>query len=60
VQASKRIALGLYGANAGELPHERAAWQANNDEMIALMGSEDAIEGPTAFAEKRTPVWKAR
>jgi hypothetical protein len=24
------------------------------------MGSEDAIEGPTAFAEKRTPVWKAR
>jgi crotonobetainyl-CoA hydratase len=57
VQASKRIALGL---RAGDLPHEREAWGANNDEMIALMSSEDAIEGPTAFAEKRTPVWKAR
>ncbi len=57
VQASKRIALGIRGA---EVPAEREAWQANNDEMIALMGSEDAIEGPTAFAEKRPPVWKAR
>ncbi len=53
VQASKRIALGLY-ANS-DLAHEREAWQANNDEMIALMSSEDAIEGPTAFAEKREP-----
>jgi len=24
------------------------------------MSSEDAIEGPVAFAEKRAPVWKAR
>jgi crotonobetainyl-CoA hydratase len=62
VQASKRIALGIRRTEAGEseVPGEREAWQANNDEMVALMSSEDAIEGPTAFAEKRAPVWKAR
>lgn len=62
VQASKRIASGLHGTEGGDgdIPSEREAWKANNDEMIALMSSEDAIEGPTAFAEKRTPVWKAR
>ena len=25
-----------------------------------LFGSEDAIEGPRAFAEKRKPVWRGR
>ncbi len=62
VQASKRVALGLYGEGAGEggIPAEREAWQANDEEMMTLMSSEDAIEGPTAFAEKREPVWKAR
>jgi crotonobetainyl-CoA hydratase len=57
VQASKRVALGI---RDGALPAERDAWQANDEEMMALFASEDAMEGPLAFAEKRTPVWKAR
>ena len=64
VQASKRIASGRYRGADGEtprdLPYERDAWQANKEEIVALMSTEDAIEGPTAFAEKRAPVWKAR
>jgi crotonobetainyl-CoA hydratase len=57
VQASKRVATGM---RDGDLPTERDAWRANNDEMMVLFASEDAMEGPMAFAEKREPVWKAR
>jgi crotonobetainyl-CoA hydratase len=57
VQASKRVALGLRG---GTVPAEADGWGASDAEMIALMGSEDAIEGPTAFAEKREPRWEGR
>jgi crotonobetainyl-CoA hydratase len=57
VQASKRVAAGIHD---GTIPTEAAAWEANDREMIALMGTEDAIEGPTAFAEKREPRWKGR
>jgi crotonobetainyl-CoA hydratase len=64
VQASKRVASGRYaGADSAlprDLPYERDAWQANDEEIVALMSTEDAIEGPTAFAEKREPVWTAR
>lgn len=57
VQASKRVARGI---RDGAVPAEVDDWEANNREIIALIGSEDAMEGPTAFAEKRTPVWKGR
>jgi crotonobetainyl-CoA hydratase len=57
VQASKRIALQI---TSGTRPAEDVYWQLNTDESMALMRSEDAREGPRAFAEKRPPVWKAR
>ena len=64
VQASKRVASGRYaGADSAlprDLPYERDAWQANDEEIVALMSTDDAIEGPTAFAEKREPVWTGK
>lgn len=51
VQASKRVAAVL---------DEQACWERSNREIAALVRSEDAREGPLAFAEKRAPVWKAR
>jgi crotonobetainyl-CoA hydratase len=57
VQASKRIAYGVAdGERAGEAPK----WKQTTEEFLVLLGSEDAMEGPTAFAEKRAPVWKSR
>ncbi|MEC4762246.1 crotonase/enoyl-CoA hydratase family protein [Mycobacterium sherrisii] len=57
VQASKRIA---YGVDDGVPTGDQAGWRRTATEMSALMRSEDAKEGPLAFAEKREPVWKAR
>lgn len=57
VQGSKRIA---YEAQGGVRTDEEARWQHTTEEFLILLGSEDAMEGPTAFAEKRPPVWKAR
>jgi crotonobetainyl-CoA hydratase len=57
VQASKRIA---YGVDDGAIAGEEAGWDRTMREMSSLIRSEDAREGPLAFAEKREPVWKAR
>ncbi len=57
VQASKRIA---YGADDGVIADEELGWERTMREMRTLLKSEDAKEGPLAFAEKREPVWKAR
>ncbi len=57
VQASKRIA---YGVDDGVIVDDEAGWERTMREMRSLMRSEDAKEGPLAFAEKREPVWKAR
>ncbi|MGZ4525320.1 MAG: enoyl-CoA hydratase-related protein [Mycobacterium sp.] len=57
VQASKRIASGV---DDGVITDEEAGWARTMNEMGVLIRSEDAKEGPLAFAEKREPVWKAR
>jgi enoyl-CoA hydratase/carnithine racemase len=54
VRASKESAL--KGLN---LPLEQAM-SAHYDQVHALLKSEDFIEGPRAFAQKRTPHWKGR
>lgn len=57
VQASKRIARGI---RDGRNPGEEAAWRLTKEEMVRLYQSQDAREGPRAFAEKRAPVWRAQ
>ena len=57
VQASKRIA---YGVDDGVNSDDELGWERTIREMRSLIRSEDAREGPLAFAEKREPVWKAR
>ena len=58
VQASKRIA---YGVDDGVITGDEPGWERTAAARCAtLIRSEDAKEGPLAFAEKREPVWKAR
>jgi crotonobetainyl-CoA hydratase len=57
VQSSKRLALGLVD---GALRSEAAAWQQNSLENDLIVATDDAREGPRAFAEKRAPIWRAR
>jgi enoyl-CoA hydratase/carnithine racemase len=54
VRASKRIIK-----ESGEVS-EAEAWALNNAEVPAIFGSADAMEGPTAFAEKRKPNWTGK
>ncbi len=57
VQASKRVAC---AADNGVIGYEEPKWERTEREFAALLKSEDAKEGPLAFAQKRQPVWKAR
>ncbi|MCC2602583.1 enoyl-CoA hydratase-related protein [Sphingopyxis yananensis] len=57
VQASKRVALGILN---GAIAAEADDWATNHRERNSVFTSEDAREGPLAFAQKRKPEWKAR
>jgi enoyl-CoA hydratase/carnithine racemase len=39
---------------------EAAGWEANEQAWTVVLASEDALEGPRAFTEKRPPEWKGR
>ena len=54
VAASKRIVRGVTGLTDDE------AWDLQRPHLDEVFSSEDAKEGPRAFAEKRPPVWKGR
>ena len=43
---------------AAEMP-EADGWQRTNELAVQIFASGDAVEGATAFAEKRKPVWKS-
>lgn len=51
VAATLRLATSAGNRDEAEL------WEANAKEWDAIVGSADAAEGPTAFAEKRAPNW---
>lgn len=57
VQASKRVASGV---DDGVIVDDEIGWTRTTREMGAVLRTEDAKEGPLAFAQKREPVWKAR
>ncbi|MGV9802870.1 crotonase/enoyl-CoA hydratase family protein [Mycobacterium sp. NPDC003449] len=57
VQASKRVAV---GADDGVIAADEPGWSRTMREVAVVFGSEDAKEGPLAFAQKRQPVWKAK
>ncbi|MBW0101048.1 crotonase/enoyl-CoA hydratase family protein [Pseudonocardia sp. KRD291] len=57
VQASKRVVAGI---TDGTVPAEADAWARNSAAIARVMASEDAREGPRAFAENRPPRWQGR
>ena len=57
VRASKDIVYRSLDSTTTFPPH---AWEINEEYSAVVMNSEDAKEGPQAFAEKRNPVWSGK
>ncbi|MGK2867126.1 MAG: crotonase/enoyl-CoA hydratase family protein [Mycobacterium sp.] len=57
VRASKRVS---FGAIDGVVGADEPFWKQTFGEFATLLKTEDAQEGPLAFAQKREPVWKAK
>lgn len=47
-------------ARAAIAGSEAEAWERSERAWEAVLASEDASEGPRAFAERRAPIWKGR
>lgn len=61
VQATKRVARGIEDtAGTAAVAAEADDWAHSARESRALMRTDDAKEGMTAFAQKRSPEWEAR
>jgi acetyl-CoA C-acetyltransferase len=56
---SVRISLAVM-RDTESIPDELAAVKMRHSGLDDLMSSEDAVEGPLAFAQKRKPNWKNR
>ena len=56
VRATKQVVMRSLDVPATEM----AMRNQNYPAFVAIAGSEDTVEGPKAFAEKRKPNWKGR
>ena len=57
VEASRRL---VRGVAFGRYPDEAAEWDALRAARVEVFASDDAKEGPMAFAEGRPPRWSGR